>query len=271
MNAIMLVIILALVEGITEFLPVSSTGHMILVNQLIGGEYLSPTFINSFLIIIQLGAILSVVVYFWKDISPFVGTKKEFGLRLQLWMKIIVGVLPAMVIGLLLDDIIDKYFMNNTLIIAITLIVYGVIFIGIEVVYKLKNIKPKVKKFSNLKYGTAFLIGFFQCLAMIPGTSRSGATIIGALLLGLSRPLAAEFSFYLAIPTMFGATALKLLKNGLAFTQMEWSYLALGSAIAFVVAYMVIKWFMDFIKKRSFASFGLYRIILGIIVIVLLY
>ncbi|MHB9298388.1 undecaprenyl-diphosphate phosphatase [Fusobacterium polymorphum] len=271
MNAIMLVIILALVEGITEFLPVSSTGHMILVNQIIGGEYLSPTFINSFLIIIQLGAILSVVVYFWKDISPFVGTKKEFGLRLQLWMKIIVGVLPAMVIGLLLDDIIDKYFMNNTLIIAITLIVYGVIFIGIEVVYKLKNIKPKVKKFSDLKYGTAFLIGFFQCLAMIPGTSRSGATIIGALLLGLSRPLAAEFSFYLAIPTMFGATALKLLKNGLAFTQMEWSYLALGSAIAFVVAYMVIKWFMDFIKKRSFASFGLYRIILGIIVIVLLY
>jgi len=271
MNAIMLVIILALVEGITEFLPVSSTGHMILVNQLIGGEYLSPTFINSFLIIIQLGAILSVVVYFWKDISPFVGTKKEFGLRLQLWMKIIVGVLPAMVIGLLLDDIIDKYFMNNTLIIAITLIVYGVIFIGIEVVYKLKNIKPKVKKFSDLKYRTAFLIGFFQCLAMIPGTSRSGATIIGALLLGLSRPLAAEFSFYLAIPTMFGATALKLLKNGLAFTQMEWSYLALGSAIAFVVAYIVIKWFMDFIKKRSFASFGLYRIILGIVVIVLLY
>ena len=271
MNAIMLVIILALVEGITEFLPVSSTGHMILVNQLIGGEYLSPTFINSFLIIIQLGAILSVVVYFWKDISPFVGTKKEFGLRLQLWMKIIVGVLPAMVIGLLLDDIIDKYFMNNTLIIAITLIVYGVIFIGIEVVYKLKNIKPKVKRFRGLKYRTAFLIGFFQCLAMIPGTSRSGATIIGALLLGLSRPLAAEFSFYLAIPTMFGATALKLLKNGLAFTQMEWSYLALGSAIAFVVAYMVIKWFMAFIKKRSFASFGLYRIILGIIVIVLLY
>jgi len=267
----MLVIILALVEGITEFLPVSSTGHMILVNQLIGGEYLSPTFINSFLIIIQLGAILSVVVYFWKDISPFVGTKKEFGLRLQLWMKIIVGVLPAMVIGLLLDDIIDKYFMDSTLIIAITLIVYGVIFIGIEVVYKLKKIKPKVKRFAGLKYRTAFLIGFFQCLAMIPGTSRSGATIIGALLLGLSRPLAAEFSFYLAIPTMFGATALKLLKNGLAFTEMEWSYLALGSAIAFVVAYIVIKWFMDFIKKRSFASFGLYRIILGIVVIVLLY
>lgn len=132
-------------------------------------------------------------------------------MRFRLWLKIIVGVLPAMVIGLLLDDIIDKYFMDSTLIIAITLIVYGVIFIGIEVVYKLK-IKPKVKRFAGLKYRTAFLIGFFQCLAMIPGTSRSGATIIGALLLGLSRPLAAEFSFYLAIPTMFGATALKLLK-----------------------------------------------------------
>ena len=270
MNATILVIILAIVEGITEFLPVSSTGHMILVKKLIGWEYLSETFANTFLIVIQLGAILSVVVYFWKDISPFVKNKKEFVLKFRLWLKIIVGVLPAMVIGLLLDDIIEKYFMNNALIIAITLIVYGVIFIGIEVVYKLKKIKPKVKRFAGLKYRTAFLIGFFQCLAMIPGTSRSGATIIGALLLGLSRPLAAEFSFYLAIPTMFGATALKLLKNGLAFTEMEWSYLALGSAIAFVVAYIVIKWFMDFIKKRSFASFGLYRIILGIIVLILL-
>jgi len=244
MNALILVIILAVVEGITEFLPVSSTGHMILVNKLIGGEYLSPTFTNSFLIIIQLGAILSVVVYFWKDLTPFVETKEKFVLRFRLWLKIIVGVLPAMVIGLFLDDIIDKYFMDNVTTIAITLIVYG--------------------------NGTAFLIGFFQCLAMIPGTSRSGATIIGALLLGLSRPLAAEFSFYLAIPTMFGATALKLLKNGLVFTEREWAYLALGSAIAFVVAYIVIKWFMDFIKKRSFASFGLYRIILGIIVLVLL-
>lgn len=270
MNALILVIILAVVEGITEFLPVSSTGHMILVNKLIGGEYLSPTFTNSFLIIIQLGAILSVVVYFWKDLTPFVGTKERFILRFRLWLKIIVGVLPAMVIGLFLDDIIDKYFLDNVLIVTITLIAYGVIFIGIEVIYKLKNIKPKVKRFAGLKYRTAFLIGFFQCLAMIPGTSRSGATIIGALLLGLSRPLAAEFSFYLAIPTMFGATALKLFKNGLAFTEMEWSYLALGSAIAFVVAYIVIKWFMDFIKKRSFASFGLYRIILGIIVLVLL-
>ena len=196
MNALILVIILAIVEGITEFLPVSSTGHMILVNKLIGGEYLSPTFTNSFLIIIQLGAILSVVVYFWKDLTPFVGTKEKFVLRFRLWVKIIVGVIPAMVIGLFLDDIIDKYFMDNVTTIAITLIVYGIIFIAIEVIYKIKNVKARVRKFSELKYSTAFLIGFFQCLAMIPGTSRSGATIIGALLLGLSRPLAAEFSFY---------------------------------------------------------------------------
>jgi len=238
MNALILVVILALVEGITEFLPVSSTGHMILVNKLIGGEYLSPTFTNSFLIIIQLGAILSVVVYFWKDLTPFVGTKEKFVLRFRLWVKIIVGVIPAMVIGLFLDDIIDKYFMDNVTTIAITLIVYGIIFIAIEVIYKIKNVKARVRNFSDLKYGTAFLIGFFQC--------------------------------FLAIPTMFGATALKLLKNGLVFTKIEWAYLALGSAIAFVVAYIVIKWFMDFIKKRSFASFGLYRIILGIIVLVLL-
>ena len=191
-------------------------------------------------------------------------------MRFRLWVKIIVGVIPAMVIGLFLDDIIDKYFMDNVTTIAITLIAYGIIFIAIEVIYKIKNVKARVRNFSELKYGTAFLIGFFQCLAMIPGTSRSGATIIGALLLGLSRPLAAEFSFYLAIPTMFGATALKLLKNGLVFTQTEWAYLALGLAIAFVVAYIVIKWFMDFIKKRSFTSFGLYRIILGVIVLVLL-
>lgn len=270
MNALILVVILAVVEGITEFLPVSSTGHMILVNKLIGGKYLSPTFTNSFLIIIQLGAILSVVVYFWKDLSPFVKTKEEFIPKFRLWLKIIVGVFPAMLIGLLLDDIIDKYFMNNVTIVAITLIVYGIIFILIEVIYKLKNLQSELTKFSELKYRTAFLIGFFQCLAMIPGTSRSGATIIGALLLGLSRPLAAEFSFYLAIPTMFGATVLKLLKNGLVFTKIEWFYLALGSVIAFVIAYIVIKWFMNFIKKRSFASFGLYRIILGIIVLALL-
>ncbi len=270
MSAILLVIILSIVEGITEFLPVSSTGHMILVNQFFGGDVLSKNFTNSFLIIIQLGAILSVVVYFWNDVNPFTKSKDEFIQRFRLWLKILVGALPAAIIGLMLDDYIDAYFMDNTLIIAITLILYGIIFIFIEAKNKKNKIKPKITKFSKLKYRTAFIIGFFQCLAMIPGTSRSGATIIGALLLGLSRPIAAEFSFYLAIPTMLGATLLKLLKNGLSFTGIEWFYLGLGSLISFIVAYIVIKWFMDFIKKRSFASFGLYRIILGIIVLICL-
>ena len=165
MNALILVVILALVEGITEFLPVSSTGHMILVNKLIGGEYLSPTFTNSFLIIIQLGAILSVVVYFWKDLTPFVGTKEKFVLRFRLWVKIIVGVIPAMVIGLFLDDIIDKYFMDNVTTIAITLIVYGIIFIAIEVIYKIKNVKARVRSFSDLKYSTALFNRIFSMLS----------------------------------------------------------------------------------------------------------
>ena len=270
MGALILVVILSIVEGITEFLPVSSTGHMILVNQFFGNNVLSEHFINSFLIIIQLGAILSVVVYFWKDVSPFVSNKKEFIQRFRLWLKIIVGALPAAIIGLMLDDVIDKYLMNNIMVIAITLILYGIIFIVIEYLNKKNKLNTTVTKFSSLKYRTAFLIGFFQCLAMIPGTSRSGATIIGALLLGLARPIAAEFSFYLAIPTMLGATFLKLLKNGLSFTNQEWLYLAIGSFISFVVAYIVIKWFMNFIKRRSFASFGLYRIILGIIILVIL-
>ena len=260
MGALILVVILSVVEGITEFLPVSSTGHMILVNQFFGNNVLSEHFINSFLIIIQLGAILSVVVYFWKDVNPFVSNKKEFIQRFRLWLKIIVGALPAAIIGLMLDDIIDKYLMNNVMIIAITLILYGIIFIVIEYLNKKNKLNTTVTKFSSLKYRTAFLIGFFQCLA----------TIIGALLLGLARPIAAEFSFYLAIPTMLGATFLKLLKNGLSFTNQEWLYLGLGSFISFVVAYIVIKWFMNFIKRRSFASFGLYRIILGIIILIIL-
>ena len=170
MSAILLVIILSIVEGITEFLPVSSTGHMILVNQFFGGDVLSKNFTNSFLIIIQLGAILSVVVYFWNDVSPFTKSKDEFIQRFRLWLKILVGALPAAIIGLMLDDYIDAYFMDNTLIIAITLILYGIIFIFIEAKNKKNNIKPKITKFSKLKYRTAFIIGFFQCLAMIPGT-----------------------------------------------------------------------------------------------------
>ncbi len=268
MNVLIFVIILSFVEGITEFLPVSSTGHMILVEQFIskyvGGEIFSRTFLNSFLIIVQLGAILAVVIYFWDDISPFVKTKTEFTKRFKLWIKVLVGVIPAIVLGLLFDDYIDKYFMDNVYIVAATLIFYGIILIFLEI--RNKSRVSKIESFETLGYEVAFIIGFFQCLAMVPGTSRSGATIIGALLLGLSRTLATEFSFLLAIPTMLGATLLKLLKNGLNFSNQEWFYLGVGTFLSFVIAYIVIKWFMDFIKKRDFIVFGIYRIILGILV-----
>lgn len=270
MSPLLLVVILSIVEGITEFLPISSTGHMILVKQFIGKDIFSKVFMNNFLIIVQLGAILAVVIYFWKDISPFVKTKQEFIPKFRLWLKILVGALPAAVIGLLLDDIIDKYFLDNVLVIAITLIFYGLILITVEKKNKSENKIISINSFGKLKYRTAFYIGFFQCLAMIPGTSRSGATIIGALLLGLSRPLATEFSFYLAIPTMLGATLLKLVKNRLKFSFQEFMYLGLGTFLSFIVAYIAIKWLMAYIKKRDFIFFGIYRIILGILILIVI-
>lgn len=269
MNAYILVLILAFVEGMTEFLPVSSTGHMILVEKFLGTGTLSKNFMDSFLIVVQLGAILAVVIYFWNDLTPFVKTRKEFIKRFRLWLKVIIGVLPAVVFGLLLDDYISTYFMGNVFVVAATLIFYGIILIIIEKYYR--NKEAKIKTISQMGYKIAFIIGFFQCLAMIPGTSRSGATIIGALLLGVGRAAATEFSFFLAIPTMFGATFLKLLKNGLSFTPYEWQLIGLGTFVAFVVAYIVIKWFMNYIKKRDFVSFGIYRIILGIIVLYFLF
>lgn len=269
MNAYLLIIILAIVEGMTEFLPVSSTGHMILVEKFLGSGNLSKNFMDSFLIVVQLGAILAVVIYFWKDLAPFKKSKKELVLWFRLWVKIVIGVLPAVVFGLLLDDYISEYFMGNVFVVAATLIFYGVLLIIIEKYYK--NKEAEIKSVGMMSYKVAFIIGFFQCLAMIPGTSRSGATIIGALLLGVGRAAATEFSFFLAIPTMFGATFLKLLKNGLSFTTFEWQLIGLGSLIAFIVAYIVIKWFMSYIKKRDFIFFGIYRIILGLIVLFFLF
>lgn len=266
MAVFLYIFILSLVEGITEFLPISSTGHLILVEHLLNQNYFSKTFMNSFLIIIQLGAILSVVLYFWKDISPFSESREEFIFKFRLWIKIIIGVIPAGIMGILLDDIIDAYFLDNILIIAITLIFYGFLLILIE--KRNKNIKARITNFPKLKYRTAFLIGFFQCLALIPGTSRSGATIIGALLLGVARPIAAEFSFYLAIPTMLGATFLKLIKNGFSFSATEWLYLGLGTFLSFIIAFITIKWFMNFIKKKNFTFFGVYRIIIGFIILI---
>lgn len=268
MNPFLIVIILGIVEGMTEFLPVSSTGHMILVERFIGSGDFSKSFMDSFLIIVQLGAILAVVIYFWKDLTPFVKDKATFVSRIRLWTKVVIGVLPAAVIGLLLDDYISAYFMDNVFVIATTLIFYGIILIIIEKYYKTAG---KIDTLGKLSYKLAFVIGFFQCLAMIPGTSRSGSTIIGSLLLGLSRGVATEFSFFLAIPTMFGATLLKLVKNGVSFTALEWQLIGIGTLVSFVVAYLVIKWFMGYIKKRDFIFFGIYRIILGILVLAALF
>lgn len=268
MNLFLIVIILGIVEGMTEFLPVSSTGHMILVEEFIGNGGLSSKFMESFLIIVQLGAIIAVVIYFWKDLTPFVKDKNAFISRMRLWIKVIVGVLPAAIIGLLLDDYISEYFLGNIFVVATTLIFFGIILIIIEKYYKAQG---KIDSFGKLSYRTAFIIGFFQCLAMIPGTSRSGATIIGSLLLGLSRGVATEFSFFLAIPTMFGATLLKLVKNGMSFSPLEWQLIGVGSLVSFIVAYLVIKWFMNYIKKRDFIFFGIYRIILGILVLIFLF
>lgn len=269
MNAFIVIIILSIVEGLTEFLPVSSTGHMILTEFFLGKHSIRPEFMAHFLIIVQLGAILAVVLYFWKKITPFVKGKEEFRQKFQLWAKIIVGVLPAAVIGLLFDDYISKYFMNNIYIVVAMLVLYGILLIVVEYHHKKTKMRVRYSSFRKLHYRTAFYIGFFQCLAMIPGTSRSGATIIGALLLGLSRPLATEYSFYLAIPTMFGATLLKLLKGGIQYTQQEWCYLGVGMAIAFLVAYIVISWFMNYIQKKDFIFFGIYRILLGVVVFIL--
>lgn len=269
MNPFFIIIIIAIVEGLTEFLPISSTGHMILTEFFLGEHSIRPEFMKHFFIIIQLGAILAVVVYFWKKINPFVHSKEEFRDKFQLWMKILVGVFPAAIFGFLLDDYIDKYFMDNIYIVASMLIFYGIILIAVEYHHKSRHTRVKYPSFRRLHYRTALLIGCFQCLAMIPGTSRSGATIIGALLLGVARPLATEFSFYLAIPTMLGATLLKLLKGGIVYSMEEWIYLGVGSTIAFLVAYLVISWFMVFIQKKDFIFFGIYRILLGIVVLII--
>jgi len=269
MSPIIVVIILGIVEGLTEFLPVSSTGHMILVEQFINNNYFSKEFMDLFLVIVQLGAILAVVIYFWPMVTPFVKDKEQFKSRLKLYVKMGVALIPTVVIGLKFEDFISDYFMDNVIVVATTLIFYGVIFILVDTYFKGDN--QSISNIDEISYTKALIVGSFQCLAMIPGTSRSGATIIGGLLFGLSRAVAAEFSFLLAIPTMFGATLLKLYKNGLNFTTEEWIFLSVGTLISFVVAYVVIKWFMGYIRKKSFVPFGIYRIFLGIIVLLFVF
>ena len=274
------VLILSIVEGVTEFLPVSSTGHLILVNQFVKLE--PESFSNAFNVIIQLGAILSVVVLYFERLNPWTKSKirlprnyddlndrsKAYFIlthpdkdTIKLWFKVIVGVLPAMVLGLLFDDLIDEY-LFNPMTVAAMLFIWGLIIIFVE--KRNKNIK--YEKISDVPYITIIMIGFFQCLAMIPGTSRSAATIMGAMILGLSRPAAAEFSFFLAIPTMLGATLLKLVKNFGGFSSYEWTLILIGMVLSFIVAFIVIKKFLSYVKKHDFIPFGIYRIILAVIV-----
>lgn len=256
-------IILGIVEGITEWLPVSSTGHLILVDEFLKLN-MTQEFMSVFNVVIQLGAILAVLIIFFEKLNPFSKNKNELEKRntINLWLKVLIAIIPSGVLGLLLDDYIESKFFNPFTV-AVTLIVYGVIMIIMEN----RNKKPKITDFNNLNYKTALGIGAFQCLALIPGTSRSASTIIGAVFLGTSRFIATEFSFFLAIPTMLGASALKLLKAGLSFTSYEWVILSLGTIVSFVVSIVVIKLLMDYIKKHDFKIFGYYRIILGILIL----
>lgn len=271
------VICLGIIEGITEWLPISSTGHMLLFDALFPLN-VSASFMEMFKVVIQLGAILAVVVLFFKKLFPWSLEKAEQdnGMKtvvktdkniLILWAKVIIACLPAAVMGLLLDDFLEEH-LQTPLVIAIMLIVYGVAFIVVENVNKNKTLA--VQTTNELTYKQALIIGAFQVLSLIPGTSRSGATILGALLIGVSRPVGAEFTFYLAIPVMLGASALKVLKfllDGNAFIGAEIGYLLIGCVVAFAVSLIAIKFLMNFVKKHDFKVFGWYRIALGAIVI----
>ena len=259
-------IILGIVEGITEWLPISSTGHMILVEEFIEFKA-SEDFMKMFLVVIQLGAILAVVMLYFHKLNPFSPkkSKQEKKDTMSIWYKVIIGVIPAGVLGVLFDDWIEEYFYNDYVIVAVMLIVYGVLFILIE--NRNKGMEAKITGFKDLTYKTAFLIGVFQILALIPGTSRSGVTILSAILLGSSRYIAAEYSFFLSIPIMFGASALKLVKFGFNFTSQELAVLITGMAVAFIVSVIAIKFLMTYIKRNDFKAFGWYRIALGILVL----
>ncbi|HIW42603.1 MAG TPA: undecaprenyl-diphosphate phosphatase [Candidatus Mediterraneibacter vanvlietii] len=258
------VIIFGIVEGITEWLPISSTGHLILLEEFLKlGQ--GDAFFEMFEVVIQLGAILAVVVIYFHKLNPFSPkkTQKQKMMTIQIWIKVLIGCLPAGIIGILFNDVIDKY-LYHWYVVAAMLIVYGILFIIVENYQKGKE--PRVKKMSQLTLPMILIIGVFQMLAMIPGTSRSGATIVGALMLGVSRGLAAEYTFYLAIPVMFGASALKLIKFGLNYTGMQVFLLLLGTVVSFAVSIIAIKFLLQYIKNHDFKVFGYYRIVLGVIV-----
>jgi len=282
------VIFLGIVEGITEWLPVSSTGHMILVDEFVHLN-VRDEFLQMFLVVIQLGAILDVVLVFWQKLWPFHRRRTDqesfwekksdhkmiAGLqdfadhyvsmnKIIMWLKIAVSCLPAMVIGLLFNDLIEEK-LNNYIVVALMLVIYGVLFIIIENYNRKRT--PSMRRISEISWKTALLIGVFQVLAVVPGTSRSGATIIGGILLGTSRKLAAEYTFFLAVPVMFGASLLKLVNFGLSFTGAEIIYLLTGMLVAFVVSILAIKFLMGYIRKHDFKVFGWYRIILGVLIL----
>lgn len=260
------VIFLGIVEGVTEWLPISSTGHMLLIDEF-WKLNADEDFKKLFFVVIQLGAIMAVVLLFWQKMWPFGTDNGKFQIKkdtFSIWFKTVVACIPGAVVTLLFDDYIEEHF-HTPFVIALTLIIYGILFIVIETLNKRRS--PKVTSLSKVTYKTALLIGLFQVLSIIPGTSRSGSTIIGALIIGLSREVAAEFTFFLAVPVMFGWSILKLLKFGLFFTLNEMLILVLGMVVAFLVSVIVIKFLMSYIKKHDFKVFGWYRIILGIIVI----
>lgn len=258
-------VFLGIVQGITEWLPISSTGHMILVDEFIKLA-VSDAFKEMFFVVIQFGSILAVLVLYFHKLNPFSPKKSRAERKdtISLWMKVVVAVAPAGVIGILFDDQINAVFYNYKTV-AATLIIYGILFIILE--NRNKNRYAPIQTLTDLSYQTALMIGAFQVLALIPGTSRSGATILGAMLLGTSRFVATEFSFFLAVPVMLGASALKILKFGLVFTGFEWTILLTGTIVAFIVSIIAIKFLVGYIKKNDFKAFGYYRIILGIIVI----
>lgn len=259
------VIIIGIIQGITEWLPISSTGHMILADELLRLN-VSDAFMEMFRVVIQFGSILAVVVLYFHKLNPFAPSKSDVQKRQtwRLWFKVIVGIIPAGIVGVLFDDWLNDH-LYNYVTVAVALIVYGVAFIVIEKIRKGKT--PRVDSVDRLDYKTALGVGCFQTLSLIPGTSRSGSTILGAMILGMSREAAAEFSFFMAIPVMLGASLLKMLKFGFSFTSSELIVLIVGVLIAFVVSVAAIKFLTCFIKKHSFAVFGWYRIILGAIVL----
>ena len=269
MIEILKAVLFGIVEGITEWLPVSSTGHLILLNEFVRLN-VSEEFGSMFDVVIQLGAILAVIVLFFHKLNPFAPSKSETekNQTWNLWFKVIAAILPSGVVGVLLDDWMDAH-LHNGIVVSIALIVYGIAFILVERRNQGKRLKV-ISDVHDIDYRTALLIGAFQCLSLVPGTSRSGSTILGAILIGVGRSAGAEFSFFMAIPTMLGASAIKGLKfilSGVAVTGTEIGVLIVGSVVSFIVSMLVIKGLMEYVRKHSFSAFGVYRIVLGIIVL----